>query len=62
MDEEERLEKALQNYQIGQDLSEFSVEELELKSQAMEQEIKRLKDAIVEKSNHLDAAASLFKS
>jgi uncharacterized small protein (DUF1192 family) len=62
MDEEERQTRVLQQYKIGQDLSEFSVEELELTCKALEQEMERLRGAIVEKSNHLDAAASLFKS
>lgn len=61
MDEEEKPAKK-ENYQIGQDLSEMSVEELRDTVNLLNTEIERLEEAAASKSAHLSAAEALFKS
>ncbi len=62
MDDEEIKAKKIAQYNIGQDLSEFSIDEVSNTIEALETEIERLKTTKTEKSNHLNAAASLFKT
>jgi uncharacterized small protein (DUF1192 family) len=62
MDEDENKAKRIAQYVIGQDLSELSVDEISETIEALEIEIDRLKTAQSEKSDHLSAAAALFKS
>ena len=59
MDEEQAIKKA--GYEIGTDISGFSVDELNETIDALNEEISRLETAAREKSDHLSAAASLFK-
>lgn len=61
MDEDKELAKRISQYSIGQDLSEFSVNELSETINALENEIKRLQATKTEKSNHLSAAEAFFK-
>ena len=62
MDEEEIKAKRIAQYTIGQDLSELSVDEIGEMVAALESEIERLKTTKSVKSDHLSAAAALFKS
>ncbi len=62
MNEEEDKAKRIAKYTIGQDLSELSIDEISETIEALETEINRLKTAKSEKSEHLSAAAALFKS
>jgi uncharacterized small protein (DUF1192 family) len=61
MDEDKKLAKRMSQYSIGQDLSEFSIDELSVTISALENEIKRLQATKAEKSNHLSAAEAFFK-
>ncbi len=60
MDDEPQKKK--RSFQIGQDLSELSVDEIKETITELEEEIVRLQDAAGSKSAHLSAAEALFKS
>ena len=47
-------------YQIGQDLSDMSVDELNALRLTLKEEISRIEDAANAKSSHLNAAEALF--
>ena len=59
--EDEESEKKPLPYELGQDLSDLSVEELEKTVARLETEILRLKAEKSNKSNQLSAAEALFK-
>jgi len=61
MDEDEIRAKRIAAYTIGQDLSDFSVEEVSETMSALEEEIKRLQQIKIEKNEHITAAAKFFK-
>jgi len=58
--EDDEAKKPLQ-FQIGQDLSDFSVDELNETIVALKEEIARLEEIVGAKSSHLNAAEALFK-
>ena len=62
MDEDEKREKRIAAYTIGQETSAMSVEEIDETITALQAEVDRLSAVRKEKSAHLEAAASLFKS
>ena len=62
MDEDEQRAKRIATYVIGQETAELSVGEIDETIDALKAEIERLKLIRDEKSAHLSAAASLFKS
>ena len=62
MNEDEDKAKRIAQYTISQDLSELSIDEISETIEALEIEIKRLKAAKSNKSEHLSAAEALFKS
>lgn len=61
MDEEEARKKRLANYQIGQDLSELSVEDISNLEQDLKNELERLVTERNSKSKHMLEAEKLFK-
>jgi len=61
MEEEEKQPKT-DIYQMGQDLSDMSVEELRYTVELLNLEIERLEEAAASKSAHMTAAEALFKS
>jgi len=61
MDEEE-IAKKRKRYEIGQELSDISVDELEELVAMLEAEIARLEEAKASKSSHLSAAEALFNT
>ncbi|MEM7068506.1 MAG: DUF1192 domain-containing protein [Pseudomonadota bacterium] len=61
MDENDEISKQ-PDYEIGQDLSQLSVEELDETIGLLKEEITRLTEARDSKSAHLNAAEALFKS
>jgi len=61
MDDEEKAKKRA-GYQLGQDLSEMSVDELSDMIILLVEEAERLTIAKNDKSQHLSAAEALFKS
>ncbi len=61
MDEDEKKAKRIAQYAIGQDLSDLSIEEVGETIEALEAEIKRLKQIKIEKNEHIAAAAKFFK-
>ena len=61
MDDEEKAKKRA-DYELGQDLSDMSVDELSDMIVLMKEEITRLEAAKAQKSDHLSAAEALFKS
>lgn len=62
MIEDEEKAKRMAKFVVGQDLSQFSVDEISDMIEALQAEIKRLETAKRDKSNHLSAASALFKS
>ena len=62
MDEDEQRQKRIAAYVIGQDTAEFSIDEVNETIGALRGEIARLEKIRDEKTAHLSAAASLFKS
>ncbi len=61
MDEDEKRAKRIAQYAIGQDLSNLSIEEVGETIEALETEIKRLKQIKIEKNESITAAAKFFK-
>ena len=61
MDEDEIKAKRIEQYTIGQELSDLSIEEVSETIEALESEIKRLKQIKIEKNEHIAAAAKFFK-
>lgn len=61
MDEDEKKAKRIAQYAIGQDLSDLSIEEVGETIEALETEIKRLKQIKIEKNESIAAAAKFFK-
>jgi uncharacterized small protein (DUF1192 family) len=61
MDAEEDKPRKRAEIVIGQDLAMMSVEELNRRIDALEQEIQRYRAAIAEKQKSRDAANSVFK-
>jgi uncharacterized small protein (DUF1192 family) len=61
MDEDEKRAKRIAQYAIGQDLSDLSIEEVGETIEALETEIKRLKQIKIEKNESITAAAKFFK-
>lgn len=61
MDEDEKKAKRIAQYAIGQDLSDLSIEEVGDTIEALETEIKRLKQIKIEKNESIAAAAKFFK-
>jgi len=61
MNEDEKKAKRIEQYSIGQELSDLSIEEVTETIDALEDEIKRLKQIKIEKNEHIAAAAKLFK-
>ena len=62
MDEDEERARKISRYVIGQDLDDLSIEEIGETITALQDEIARLTESQAEKTAHLSAAASLFKS
>ena len=62
MDEDEQREKRIKSYQIGQETADLSVDEIAETIEALRAEITRLEEIRNQKSAHLEAAASLFKT
>lgn len=60
MDEDEVTKKPV--FEIGSDLAELSVEEINETIELLKSEIERLSEAAKAKSDHLSAAEALFKS
>ena len=60
--DEELPKKGGDAYQIGQDLSSLSVDELAEQIELLKTEIVRLEQEIAAKKSTLDAADSVFKS
>lgn len=59
---EDEVQRKLPAFEIGMELSELSVEEIENLISTLNEEIARLKETAKAKSSHLSAAAALFKS
>lgn len=59
---EEETPKKKRAFEIGQNLEDLSVEELDETITVLEREISRLKSARNAKSDHLNAAEALFSS
>lgn len=62
MDTEEDISKKHAGYQIGQELADLSVEELDELVGLLTGEIERLREARSAKSAHLSAAEALFSA
>ena len=62
MDEDEEKARKIARYVIGQDVGDLSIDEIGETISALQDEIARLTESKAEKSAHLSAAASLFKS
>ncbi len=60
MDTEEEQKKRISAYEIGMDLSEMSVDEIDEMITALKSEIERLESTMKEKAAHLSAAEALF--
>ncbi|MGO4705000.1 DUF1192 domain-containing protein [Microvirga sp. 2MCAF38] len=58
---DEPRQKKAGGFELGQDLSMLSLEELDERVAALEQEIRRLKDARSGKEKSRDAASAFFK-
>lgn len=61
MEDEENPSKPV-TFELGQDISDMSVDELRETADLLRTEIARLEDAAASKSAHLSAAEALFKS
>ncbi len=61
MDEEERIKKPA-SYEIAQDLSQLSIEEIEETISLLEAEIVRLREEKDQKGKQMSAAEALFKN
>lgn len=62
MVDEEELRKKHSGFEIGQELADLSVEELDELVELLAEEISRLKKTREEKSSHMSAAEALFKT
>lgn len=62
MDLEDFDLKKKEDFQIGADLSAFSIEELQKLAAALDAEIERINGAIERKEAELQSAHSIFKS
>lgn len=61
MDENEARAKRIAQYTIGQDLADFSVNEISETIKALKEEVERLETTKAQKSSHMSAAEALFK-
>ncbi len=58
----EPMRKSKEIITVGEDLTNFSIEELTIRVKALEQEIDRVKTHQKQKSNQVSVAENLFKS